>query len=84
MTSTRPSDYLALLTAGADIALTAPQPEELLLALATAAASSSRRLTIHRAELIEVAVLRKIAESGTGNVTLQFSHDDDAPHAGKD
>ena len=84
MIATHPSDYLSLLAAGADIALTAPQPEELLHALAAAAAESGRRLTIHRAELVDLALLRKITQSGAGSVTLQFSHADDAPRAGKD
>ena len=77
MTSSRSPDYLALLTAGADLALTAPQPEALLLDLAAAAASGTHRLTIHRAELVESSALLKIAAAAAGQVTLQFSHDDD-------
>lgn len=81
MTSTPSPDYLALLTAGADIALTAPQPKELLLSLA-ATASNRGRLTIHRAELVDAELLRMLAERAAGHVTLQFSHTDDSPHEG--
>ena len=83
MTLTNPTEYLALMKAGADVALTAPQPTELYLSLAAEAASSNRRLTIHRAELVAASVLRDIAERAAGHVTLQFSHVDDPSHAAK-
>jgi len=82
MTTNHSHDYLALLTAGADLALTAPQPKELLLSLA-AAASSKGRLTIHRAELVDTDLLRTIAERAAGHVVFQFSHADDSGHDGK-
>ena len=83
MTLTNPTDYLALMQAGADVALTAPQPTALYLSLAAEAASSNRRLTIHRAELVAASVLREVAERAAGHVTLQFSHIDDPGHAAK-
>ncbi len=84
MTFPKSNDYLALMTAGANLALTAPQLDELFFSLAEAAARSKRTLTIHRAELIDIASLREITERAPGHVTLQFSHGDDpAAHASR-
>jgi hypothetical protein len=79
-TLTEPKDYLEIMSAGADIALTAPQPTKLYLSLASRAAQSNRRLTIHRAELVDAEVLKEVATAAPGHVTFQFSHGDASPH----